>query len=464
MNSKKIAFSFIALGFSCLIVGLLFGYTGSLQYLFPGLFKDQLSFQKTRPLHVFLVTQWIWSAAIGAVYYFLPQVANRKLYSEKAAFVHFLLQLFVICIAVFNFFNGSFTGREYLEFPLWLCFVLIAGWILALINFIGTARPNYAKAPVYIWSWTTGLVFFIITISEASLWNFDHFNGNVIRDITVQWKALGSMVGAWNMLIYGSAIYVMSKAGGKEDIAHSKMAFFFYFLSLTNLMFNWGHHTYIVPASPTIRNVSYIISMTELIIFFDLILEWRKSFRKDHGTRHFSYKFLTTADNWIILNLGLALAISVPYINQYTHGTHITVAHAMGTTIGINTPLLLAIISFIYIKENKKQISWAYKNIKPVLWVFNISLLVFWLSLIAGGISRSQSILANKPFYELMQKLQPIFQVFSLSGLMLVAALIFLAQPLLAYFIKQLTARKEVVDIPNLAIEVNTLLTEDIEA
>src|ERR1035437_8946912 len=168
MNSKKIAFGFLAVGFSCLIVGLLFGYTGSLQYLFPGLFKDQLSFQKTRPLHVFLVTQWIWSAAIGAVYYFLPYVSNRKLYSEKAAFVHLLLQVFVICVAVYNFFNGNFTGREYLEFPLWLCFVLIAGWILALINFIGTVRPNYATAPVYIWSWTTGIVFFIITISEAT--------------------------------------------------------------------------------------------------------------------------------------------------------------------------------------------------------------------------------------------------------------------------------------------------------
>jgi nitric oxide reductase subunit B len=443
MTSKKIAFSFLILGFSCLIVGLLFGYTGSLQYLFPNLLKDQLSFQKIRPLHVFLVTQWIWCAAAGALYYFMPLVGRRKLYSDKAAYMHLLLQLFVVCFAVYSFFAGNFTGREYLEFPLWLCFVLIAGWILALVNFIGTVRPNYANAPVCIWSWTTGMVFFIITISEATLWNYQHFNDNFIRDITVQWKALGSMVGAWNMLIYGSAIYVMSKAGGKEDIAHSKMAFFFYFLSLTNLMFNWGHHTYVVPASPAIKNISYIISMTELIIFFDLVLEWRKSFRKEHGTRHFSYKFLTIADNWILLNLALALAISVPFINQYTHGTHITVAHAMGATIGINTTLLFAIVFFIYLKEKKSAGMGSSRKIGIALSVFNLSLLVFWLSLIGAGISRSQSLLTNTPFYEMMQKLRPIFHVFSLAGLVVVSAIIYLATPLMKFFIGQVL-RKEI--------------------
>jgi nitric oxide reductase subunit B len=236
------------------------------------------------------------------------------------------------------------------------------------------------------------------------------------------------------------------------------MAFFFYFLSLTNLMFNWGHHTYVVPASPMIKNVSYIISMTELIIFFNLILEWRRAFRKEHGTRHFSYRFLTMADNWIILNLGLALAISVPYINQYTHGTYITVAHAMGSTIGINTTLLLAIIFFIYLKEKEDMEFWLSKKIKTVLWIFNGSLLIFWLSLIAGGISRSQAISQNQPFYEMMQRLQPIFHIFSLSGLVLIAVIIVIAAPLLGFFFKQLFAQsKEVVKYEPLRLKEEVL-------
>ena len=48
-----------------------------------------------------------------------------------------------------------------------------------------------------------------------------------------------------------------------------------------------------------------------------------------------------------MLNLVLSISISIPAINFYTHGTHITVAHAMGSTIGINTLLLLASITLI---------------------------------------------------------------------------------------------------------------------
>ncbi len=32
-----------------------------------------------------------------------------------------------------------------------------------------------------------------------------------MRDITVQWKAMGSMVGSWNMLVYGTGFYVMKQ-------------------------------------------------------------------------------------------------------------------------------------------------------------------------------------------------------------------------------------------------------------
>ena len=48
--------------------------------------------------------------------------------------------------------------------------------------------------------------------------------------MTVQWKAMGSMVGSWNMLIYGIGFYVMEKISGNRKFSYSKMTFFFYFL------------------------------------------------------------------------------------------------------------------------------------------------------------------------------------------------------------------------------------------
>lgn len=67
-----------------------------------------------------------------------------------------------------------------------------------------------------------------------------------------------------------------------------------------------------------------------------------KSKKTNNTTFSFPYRFLMAADYWVIINLAMGILMSIPAINLYTHGTHITVAHAMGTTIGINVMIILA--------------------------------------------------------------------------------------------------------------------------
>ncbi len=185
-------------------------------------------------------------------------------------------------------------------------------------------------------------------LSEAYLWLHPDIKNNFIKSLAIQWKAGGSFVGSWNMLVYGTAIYLMAKIKGDDSIGRQRKSFFFYFLGLTNLMFGWAHHIYIVPTAPWVRYVAYGISMTEWIILFHMLYEWKKSLPEETKIKNLlPYKFLVMADVWVFLNLILALLFSIPAINFFTHGTHITVAHSMGTTIGINTTILLASVLFI---------------------------------------------------------------------------------------------------------------------
>ncbi|MGH2552386.1 MAG: cbb3-type cytochrome c oxidase subunit I, partial [Chitinophagaceae bacterium] len=328
-NTDKSARAFLVLALSYLLFGLLLGIIGGLQYILPPFLKDQLSFQQTRPLHVYLIITWLFAAAQAGIYYYLPRIADRPIYWPKGIRVHFILQLMVSLFIVASFFLGYFGGREYLEFPPLLGAFIMLSWLPFTINFFFTLKPDFKKAPVYIWMWSTGIIFFFITLSESYLWLFDFFHSNIVRDVTVQWKALGSMVGSWNMLIYGTGMYVMEQTSGNHKPARSPIAFFFYFLGLINLMFNWGHHTYIVPAAPWIKNVAYFISMTELLILANIIWQWRKTMSEARKNYHIMpFRLLTYADAWIFLNLTLAIIISVPAWNYYTHGTHITVAHS----------------------------------------------------------------------------------------------------------------------------------------
>ena len=319
----------------------------------------------------------------------------------------------------------KFGGREYWEFPPMLCIPLLVSWLLLILSYFNTplGKGKHNK-PMYIWMWSTGLFFFLITFIEQNLWQIPWFRYSYLREVTVQWKANGSMVGSWNQMLYGTSLYLMVKISGDESIANGKTAFFFYMLGLANLMFNWGHHIYNVPAASWIRDTSYIISMTEWIFFIRIIQGFKNKLDERKKFRHLiTYRFIIAAEFWVFINLLLALAMSVPAINRYTHGTHITVAHAMGTTIGINTMILLA--SFTYILGLDCQSNLIKKIISICYWVSQYSLLIFWLSLIVAGVIKAYRTtainLAN--FQEIMEPVIPVLKIGSFSGIGLVLGL-----------------------------------------
>jgi nitric oxide reductase subunit B len=233
------------------------------------------------------------------------------------------------------------------------------------------------------------------------------------------------MVGAWNMLVFGTSMYIMQQLKGDDKMVRSPMAFFFFFLGFANLLFNWGHHTYIVPAAPWVKTVAYVVSMTELLIFGNLILQWRKTLSSAQKNFHIlPFRLVSFADWWIFLNLAVAIALSIPALNYYTHGTHITVAHAMGTTIGINTMLLFASVFYIIQQQKPLQFqkvrAWAASGIA----ITNISLFFFWTSLIGSGLVKISGKLNSQSFASIMEKSKPFFKLFAASGIFILVGLV----------------------------------------
>ena len=424
-SSDRTALAFLVLSMCYLLAGLLFGVLGGFQYILPPFLKEALAFQKMRPLHVYLVISWIFTASQGCIYYFIPRVAGKKLVWEKGASIHFYMQLLLSAGIIISFFAGAFSGREYLEFPSWFGLLIILSWIPFAINFFVTIRADYSKAPVYIWSWSAGILFFFITMAESYLWLADYFRDNIIRDVTVQWKALGSMVGSWNMLVYGTALFIMEKMNSDESAAKKPVAFFFFFLGLTNLMFNWGHHTYIVPAAPWVKTVAYLISMTELLILGHIIYKWRRTLSGAQKNYHLlPYRLLSFADAWIFVNLALAIVISIPQLNFYTHGTHITVAHAMGATIGINTMLLFGCLLFVLQKEKPLLFQRFRTSFSRGASLTNIALAIFWTSLLGSGMVKIAGQLERQSFQRIMQQCEPLFKVFTVSGVFILLGIL----------------------------------------
>ena len=428
INSGRL---FLITALSMLLLGLLLGVFASLNYVLPGNLKNILGFISLRPMHVSSVMFWIILGASGCVYSGLELISRKKT-SYTLALIQWCLWIIAIIGILYSYITKDFGGREYWEFnPLWALPIAFA-WLLFLVNFFRSAA-TITEWPVYVWMWMTGIVFFLFTFIENYLWMIPYFREHFVSDMTIQWKVNGSLVGAWNQILYGTAFFLMERISNVNSIARSKLVFAMYFLGLFNLMFNWGHHIYTLPTEAYIRYIGYGVTMTEWIIFVRIIYTWKQAVTDVQKYYHyFPYRFLMAADMWVFINIGQALLMSIPAINIYTHGTHVTVAHAMGTTIGINSMILFA-ACFEFLGENSVSANLKKRSLHLAFWFSQISLLIFWLSLNIAGIKKGlwQMSAVQIPFNKMMEGLHFWFIVFAISGLGLMLSLGSLAFKLL---------------------------------
>jgi len=416
---------FVVSALCLLLITLIFGTLSTWAFLYPETYNQFLPFYQLRPFHVSAALFWIITGASAGILYYKDSIVTETKPSKLIETLFIYLWMSTI-IAIFLCYGlKKFGGREYWEFPPILCLPLLISWLLLMVSYWKIPWVKSGdKQPMYIWMWSTGVFFFLVTFIEQNLWQIPWFRYSYLREITIQWKANGSMVGAWNQMLYGTSLYLMVKISGDKYIAIGKTAFFFYMLGLTNLMFNWGHHIYNVPTASWIRDTSYLISMTEWVFLIKMINDFKKKLDEKKKFSHLiTYRFVIAAEFWVFMNLLLALAMSVPAINRYTHGTHITVAHAMGTTIGINTMILMA--SFSYMLGIDQQTAQKKKAISISYWITQYSLFAFWSSLIVAGIIKSYraTALGLNNFQEIMNPVIPAIKILSLAGVLLAFSL-----------------------------------------
>ena len=368
------------------VLGLFFGHLASESYRITQPKSGIMGFLSLRPLHVSSAYLGIITAGLGFLTLIIAKMKTTR-FGTFLQYLHFSLWVIALLGIFYSYFTGDFGGREYWEFnPVWALPIFVS-FIVFLVFYLHQVGFSM-KWPVYYWMWLTGIIFFIFTFIENYLWIFPYFRQHFIADMTIQWKVNGSLVGAINQIIYGVAFYLMEKISGDEKSSYQKLSFAMYFLGMFNLMFNWGHHIYLLPTEKYIHYIAYAVSMTEWIILIRIFYKWSQQIKENKQFYYFfPYRFLMASDYWVTINLTLALFMSIPAINLYTHGTHITVAHAMGTTIGINTMIILAGV-FYFIEPTFNSAKWRIYG-SVTFWIVQVTLLLFLISLIGMGIQRA---------------------------------------------------------------------------
>ncbi|HLG43083.1 MAG TPA: cbb3-type cytochrome c oxidase subunit I [Planctomycetota bacterium] len=411
---------YLAAAAICLTAGAVFGVVSAVPNAWPSApMPTWLTLQRVRPLHTGFVVAWIFFAYLGALFAYMPRVCGCDWRWPGLARAQLWLMIAAGLLGASSLAAGIFSGREYLEFTPVASALIGAAWVLFLVNFFATLRRRPRPWPVYLWMWATGLVMFLVTFVESHLHLLPFYSSSPVRDLTVQWKSYGGLVGSWNLVVYGLSIYLLERISGDRRIGFDRTSFAFYWLALANLMLGFAHHTYMSPQSVWIRNLSFFMSMTEWIILIHLY--WSR-LRRPRGSAEadaaveIPRRFLQGATFWIGINLLLALLISIPSLNALTHGTHVTVAHSMGSTIGINSMILFAAGFEIVLRRRDS----AARIVGRAIPAFHAALMLMFAGLLVAGAIKGRGILQHGwSFFTAMEAARPALILVAVAGLAL---------------------------------------------
>ncbi len=336
----------LRMALTCVVIAVFGGAVAALHYLpaastwLNGL---DLGLARLRPLHTTFASLWIFGASIAVMYHWLSTSHGGLQPADRTRFrFHTACWLFAGAGILVTTPLGVTTGREYLEFHPVFSGALLLGWLAFAWTFLRRLRHGFWAQPVYLWFWAVGVCYFVYTFVEGHAWLLPSVFEQPVRDLQVQWKSCGTLVGSFNFLMYGSLTYVGERLSGDRRYAQSSLAFWLFGVGCLNSFTNYVHHTYHLPQMELVKWVAFVVSMLEIVILWKLMVDLGRMLAK-RATGPFCGRggWLVHAKWWTTVMLAGSIVISVPNLNSVIHGTHVIVGHAMGTTIGIDTLVLL---------------------------------------------------------------------------------------------------------------------------
>jgi len=357
----------------------------------PALRSFGLTAQHLRPLHESFALAWMFLGGVSVVYLYLFRTFGPPPSSVRRRFFgHLVLWTIAGSGILVTLLLGRFTGREYLGYHPAFSALILLGWLLFAWNYFSWGGISLKGRPVYIYMWSVGIPLFVITYLEGHLYLLEAVSSRPVRDIAIQWRGTGILVGSFNLLAYGSLMYVASCIRGNERYAHSRTAFALFCVGVLNTFTNYGHHTFHLPQSAWIHWISFIVSMLETIILAKVFLDFLATRRGAAATDDLrcSDRFIRSGTLWTLLMLLLAVMISLPPLNALIHGTHVVVAHSMGSMIGIDSMILWAALSYLLghlVRPGHPAVQGT--RVRAAIPFISVFLLVFLIAFLARGIA-----------------------------------------------------------------------------
>lgn len=395
--------TFVRGGLIAIAVTIFAGILGAL-YSIPALapwFQSAgMDMRQLRPIHTTFASAWIFLGGVAVVHRYLMDHGGRATVGDRwrlriqvalwaAAGLGIILTLAI----------GVGSGREYVGFHPAFSVLILAGWLCYAWNFFRIVGPGFFHRPVYVTMWGVGMLFFIYTFVEQHAYLLPGIWGDPVFDLRIQWKATGTLVGSFNLFVYGAVLYIGERISGDPRYGHSKTAYSLLAIGLLNSFTNFAHHSYHLPGRELVKWIAFVVSMMEIIILFRAVSDlWNVVKTREDGPFCATRGSFKAAKYWSVAILGSSVLISIPPLNAIIHGTYAVTGHAMGATIGIDTMILLGAMIWLigeYLTTREVPSGVVTLHCARMRWSLvglnvGVALLVLWLHTagVVTGITR----------------------------------------------------------------------------
>lgn len=425
-SAERMTLLLIACAVGCIFLSLLLGALGALYYMpeFAALMRRAgISLVQLRPLHTTFASAWIYLGAVTCVFAFLFREYGPPTAADKARFRAQMVCWGLAGLGVLVTLPlGITSGREYLGFHPAFSLLIVAGWLLFAYTFFSKVRRGFWARPVYVYMWSAGIALFLYTFAEGHAYLLPWVRNQPVADLQIQWKSCGTLVAAFNQMVYGSLIWITERMTGDKRAGQSRMAFALLGVGLLNSFTNYVHHTYHLPQSHMLKWVAFVVSMLEILILVGVYKEVARHLRRGpRSTLDFatSVRFIELSKCWNLCLLSVAILISVPPLNALIHGTHVVMAHAMGSELAIDSYILFAVITFLFTDIfPKREVAEAHINnngARTTIAGLNASLVVLFSWLMLGGLTTGVTRYLGLPKPAFMSAFPYVFAVAGFS-------------------------------------------------
>lgn len=408
-----------------LFISVAFGIVASIELLAPdtGAGTAWLGWGRIRYAHTQgVMLGWLGNAFLAFLYHAVPVLTGRAVTSARLGRWLFGLWNFAVMVPGWLLvLAGVSQPLEWAEFPLVIDLFVIAGLVLAAIQFLPPFFSRHLES-LYVSGWYVigGLVFTLLAYPMGNLVpefvpgaQGAAFSGLWIHD------AIGLFV---TPLAVAILYFVIPAASGRPIYSHFLSMLGFWLLFFVYPLNGTHHYVYsVIPmeAQLTAIAASAILGVTVVIVVFNLLMSLRGSglVPVDAGLKFVAMSTVF----YLIVSIQGALQAQMA-INQAVHFSDWVIGHSHLAMLGFATfaaagGLIHAWQRIPWARYNARALTWSY-------WLLLAGVVLMVGSLTAGGLVEARLWQSDAPWLDSVQAARPYWLARSLSAIPIAAGFI----------------------------------------